>query len=490
MDARFIRAPFRRMLVSRPRHSALGLLIVDVLISLHLARMNRVPLVCLRGEQDEDSPLLHLSVEGVSLVDNAFVRSRAVSRMWTRLLGLIRFKDGVVSPRHHLVNASLVVLYAGLTVLATLLRPRIRGFWNRGIRLAQAPLVSLSTRRRSRVMRWAIERLASWKLPKRDRDADRRERVLQARARLLTQLDESRRSIPPRRQVHHGYDVRRLCVEQPLEVSLRPADEARARQLAGDLGLLDRPLVALHVREGGSKRDAGTGGFKRDVSRDARIESYLPAVDYLVSCGYTVVRIGDQGMSPCHRPGLVDAATHPEHDLLLDLWCVRNCRFFIAGDSGPYMLSWLFNVPCLAVNITNVLGVFPLRPSDVYLIKTVQDVATGREIPLSELLTTEVLTTLRRRIAKEGALRYVDNDAEDILAAVEEMERGLRHREPQSALQQVYHQRIRAIREGPLVRAKLSEKVGSGEVLLGEGRVSYAFVARHFGGAADPEGLP
>lgn len=485
MDARFIRAPFRRILVARPRHHAFGLLVPDVTVLLHIARLSRVPLVFLRGEQGEDSPLLHLSVEGVSIVDNAFVRSRTVSWMWTRLLGLIRFKDGVVAPRHYIINASLVVLSAGLTVLAALLRARIRGFWNRGIRLAQAPLVSLSTHRRSRWTRAAIELLARWKMPKRDRDADLRERVLQFRTRLLTRLDESRRNIPVRREAHHGYDIRRLCVEHPLQVSFRPSDEATVRQLAADLGLLDRPLVALHVREGGSKRDAGTGGFARDVPRDARIESYLPAVDFLVSRGYTVVRIGDPGMRPCQRPGLVDVATHPRHSLLLDLWCVKNCRFFIAGDSGPYLLSWLFNVPCVAVNNTNVLGVFPLRSSDRYTIKTLQAVATGREVPLSELLTADVFTHLRRRIVKEGVYRYVDNDEQDILAAVQEMERDLAHPVPESAMQQEYRRAIQSLRQDPRLQGKLNQKTDGGEVLLGDGRVTDAFVTRHFGPAAD-----
>jgi len=489
MDARFIRAPFRRLLVSRPRHHAFGLLIPDVIVLLQIAKLSGVPLVFLRGERGEDSPLLHLSVEGVSIVDNGVVGSPALSRAWTILLRWFRFKDLLLSPpRLHVINAGLFVVDAGLGALAALLLLRLRRPWNTVVQAVQTRLVNLPTHKLSRWTRWGravSDALDRWKIPKRDRDADVRERVLTLRGQLLAWLDERRRNIPVRREAHHGYDIRRLCVEHPLQVSLRPSDEATARQLAADLGLVDRPLVALHVRDGGSKRDAEGGGFARDVSRDARIESYLPAVDFLVSRGYTVVRIGDPGMRPCQHPGLVDLATHPRHSLMLDLWCVKNCRFFIAGDSGPYTLSWLFNVPCLGVNITNILGLFPLRPSDRYLIKTVQEVATGREIPLSELLTTSGLMTLRRRIAKEGALRYVDNDEDDILAAVQEMERGLQNSVPESVLQAQYRQRILAIRQDPRFQGKLNKKTDGGEVLLGEGRVADAFVTRHFGPAAD-----
>lgn len=492
MDARFIRAPFLRILVGRPRHHAFGLLIPDVTVLLQIAKSRDVPIVFLRGTQGEDSLLLHLAVEGVSLVDNRFVRSRTASRVWTCLLGLIRVKDSVASPRHRIVNASLVVLDAGLMALAALIvRLRIRRDWNGAIRTVQSRLTEWLERKPQVVKRFGravSELLGRFKQSKRDRDVDFRESVLQARGRILMRIDESRRSIPPARQVHHGYDVRRLCLEQPLRVGLQPADEDRARQAARALGLHDRPLVALHVRDGGSKRDATTGGFIRDISRDAQIESYLPAVDLLVSRGYTVVRIGDPGMRPCRRTGLVDLATHAEHSLLLDLWCVKHCRFFIAGDSGPYLLSWLFNVPCLAVNITNVLGVFPLRPSDLYMIKTLQEVQTGRDVPLSEMLTSEFLAPLRRRIAKEGLLRYLDNDERDILEAAREMDDGLRAPGPETPMQRAYRRRIEEIRNGPLVRAKLSEKTGSGEVLMGAGRVVHAFAARHFGTGRPGEG--
>lgn len=494
MDARFIRAPFRRILVSRPRHHALGLLIVDVLISLHIARVSRAPLVFLRGEWGEDSPLLHLVAEDVTRLDNAVTGARMTSRAWTILMKAIRFKDGLLSPRHHLVNIGLRILDLLLTFLAaSVLRlPELpRRYWNPTLHGVQTWLESLPFAKGThlaRINRRACLFLESWKLGKQDRQAASRERVLRVRTRLSARLEESRRSIPPARQIHHGQDLRRLCVEQPLQVGFARADEDRARGIAEDLGLVGKPLVTVHVRSGGSKRDSATGGFVRDMARDAAIESYLPAVDLLVGLGYTVVRIGDSGMDPVVRAGLVDAATHPRHSLLLDLWCVRNSRFFIACDSGPYMLSWLFGVPCLAVNVTNVLGVFPLRNSDLYLLKTVEETATGREIPLLEMLTTEFLSTLRRRIAKEGALRYVDNDSVDILSAVREMEEGLRDPQQETRLQRMYRCRIEEIRNGPLVRAKLSEKTGAGEVLMGEGRVVHAFAQRHFGPVADPGG--
>ena len=384
-------------------------MIPDVLIGLFVARTIRVPLVFLRSKQGTDSPLLYLVAEGVSRIDGRFVRSSTASRAWTLLLACFRFKDGLRTPRNHVISATIVVVDAVGTVLASGLRGlfgprRLRRAWNQAVGHAQAWCgggVNAKLTRRVPWRRFVSGTLERWKfVGKFDRAKDPREWALTARARFSTRLEASRRRTPPGREVHHGYDIRRLSAEHPVRVQFSAVDDAEARAVMRSLGLVDVPLVTLHVREGGSKRSE-----PRDAARDASIETCLPAVDELVQRGFTVVRIGDPAMSPVKRPGLVDLATHPSRSALVDFWCVKNSQFFMASDSGPYLLSWLFNVPCLALNITNVLGVFPLRHTDLYLIKRVQEAASGRPVPLSEMLTEEFLSTLRRRMYKDGALQ-------------------------------------------------------------------------------------
>lgn len=490
MDAKLLRTPAGRLLVTRPRHHALGLLIVDVLIGLHVARTSRAPLLVLRGEHGEDSPMLRLTADGVRRLDVRLLHIRVASRIWTLLLAVFRFGRRVRHPRNYLIDGLLFVNDGVARGTAPAMHfPRIaRKLFNGVVRDLQAWLVDREGRGQGRRhgpwRRHVADFLDRFKVGKFDREADPRERVLDRRNRVAARLESARRPSPPGREVHHGYDVRELSASRPLNVRLSPADEETGRRFAESAGLLGRPFVALHVRDGGSKRDAETGGFDRDVARDAQIESYFEAIDALVARGFTVVRIGDPGMAPVERPGVLDLATHAQHTLLHDLWCVKNSRFFIAGDSGPYMLSWLFNVPCLAVNITNVLGVFPLRRADLYLIKGVQETATGRMVPLSEMLTDEFIGSLRRRLNKEKAFRYVDNEAADIRDAAVEMAEGLREQPLETPLQREYRARIDAIRSGPLVKAKLHEKAGTDVVFLGEGRVARVFVDRHFHGAS------
>ena len=157
-----------------------------------------------------------------------------------------------------------------------------------------------------------------------------------------------------------GLNFRRLFVEQPLQVTLGFEDAGDTEALAAALSLKGgRRIVTLHVRESGFKAAQGISDRDKDVVRNACVHSYAPAIDWLVERGFLVVRIGDSSMTPMSRPGVMDLATSPRRTLALELWCIQRSAFFIATDSGPYNLCLLFNVPCLATNMTHVIGGVP-----------------------------------------------------------------------------------------------------------------------------------
>jgi len=187
----------------------------------------------------------------------------------------------------------------------------------------------------------------------------------------------------------------------------------RARVVARGIDA-ERKLVTLHVREPAYKAALGIADRWKDHVRNARIDSYFEAIDWLVAQGYLVVRIGDPQMTPVRRAGVIDLATSEPRDAQLELWCVLHSRFFISTDCGPYNLAVLGNVPCLATNMSHVIGGYPLRRHDMYLLKRVVDVKTGRELDLSELLEPG---RLKHRWDPEQ-FAFCDNTAAEILDGV------------------------------------------------------------------------
>jgi putative glycosyltransferase (TIGR04372 family) len=255
-----------------------------------------------------------------------------------------------------------------------------------------------------------------------------------------------------------GLNMRRLLAEEPLAVRLSDEDLREVQPQVQALGLSDgQPIVTLHVREAGYKASTGVEDRAKDTVRNARIESYLPAIDWLVSHGYTVVRIGDSSMAPLQRDGVIDLATLPSHSLGLDLYYVKRSAFFIATDSGPYNLSLLCDTPCLATNMTHVLGAYPLRARDRYVVRRVDDLSENRELTLNDMLTPQHLK-FRWDSSK---YRFHDNSPEDILDGVQEMVSVTRGPWQPSAVQRAFRDTIVSFLATDYGRRKLKQPAGT-----------------------------
>jgi putative glycosyltransferase (TIGR04372 family) len=203
---------------------------------------------------------------------------------------------------------------------------------------------------------------------------------------------------------------------EPLRLELRPSAQRRVNQLLQRAGLdSSRPIVTLHVRESGFRQRDAARQQEIDRIRDARIDTYRQAVDWVVARGYQVVRIGDPTMTPCDWPGTIDLATAPWRSGEFELWTMLHSRFFIASDSGPYFLGHLARVPVLAVNVIQV-GYYTVRRQDRYICKRVYDRVLARHLTIAEMLTERFI----RNPLDLNRYEWIDNSPEDIREAVQD----------------------------------------------------------------------
>lgn len=180
-----------------------------------------------------------------------------------------------------------------------------------------------------------------------------------------------------------------------------------------------QPIVVMHAREAGWKQGREVHDTKpqigrSDVCRNASIETYRPAVVWLCARGYHVVRMGDPSMSPWEPTLVEDLTRHPQAQLS----ALLQARFCVAGESGPAMLCYLTNTPCLTVNVTDPISSYPIRADGFYLLKGVTTQATERPLSLIDLLSESYLRDLRR----PHVYRYQENSPEQILSAVQAMD--------------------------------------------------------------------
>ncbi len=301
-----------------------------------------------------------------------------------------------------------------------------------------------------------------------------RERLRGTRGRLRASLERAARNSRQR----PPYYERRL-LREPVPVRLHAAADEDAASQARAHGISpDSRLVCIHAREAGYKRGSEIHETKPETGRDdrtrnARIESYLEAVDYLVEKGYTVVRLGDPTMTPLRHPGVVDLATSPARTNLLEVYCLLRSAFIIAGESAFVNVICLTNTPILLVNATEPISAYSVRAPGLFLPKTVVDKNTGHRLTNSDLLGRDY----HRWFRDIKKYMYVDNSPEEILDATREMLEWIEGRWAESPAQRSYHEAIVAAAAQLRSHSVYVQKWGLHEGFLGDGRIARVALA-------------
>ena len=296
-----------------------------------------------------------------------------------------------------------------------------------------------------------------------------RDRLRRTRRRLKGEVDQmawGRRTQPPY--------YRRQLLRDPVPVRLRPSAAADAARQAHAHGIAaDARLVCIHAREPGYKRGAEIHDTKPDAGRDdgtrnARIETYLDAVDLLVRRGYTIVRLGDPSMTPLRHPGVVDLATSPARSNLLETYCLLRAALLIAGESGLAGVTYLTNTPFLRVNSTEPISAYPIRAPGLFLMKTVIDRPSGQPLRQLDLLGSDYCSHFR----DTRRYHYIDNTPGQIREATSEMLDWIDGAWAESPGQRAYHDAAVTAAAQLRHESYYLRKWGLDDGFLGDGRIA------------------
>lgn len=296
-----------------------------------------------------------------------------------------------------------------------------------------------------------------------------RHRLRGVRGRVRSSLEEVTRTrgLPP-------LYFERQRLRERVEVRLHPEAHKQAAALARAHGIpTDAPLVCVHARERGYKQGREVQDTKHDGrddgARNARIESYLAAVDELVGRGYTVVRLGDSSMTPVQHPGVVDLATSKTRTNLLEVYCLLRSDLLIAGESGLAGVTYVTNTPFLLVNATEPIAAYPVRAPGLFLPKAVMDRRDGRRLTNDDLLAVDY----HRQFRDTRRFKYIDNTPEEIREATREMLEWLSGEWTETPDQRRYHETIVAAADHLRRRGSLHvRKWGLHDGFLGDGRIA------------------
>ncbi len=171
-------------------------------------------------------------------------------------------------------------------------------------------------------------------------------------------------------------------------------------------------FVCLHVRESGFRNDKG-----RREYRNSNIKNYIPAIKEIVSKGGWVVRMGDDSMTPL--PEMKNVIDYPFTEFksdFMDLFLIKNCRFFIGCQSGIFDVAKLFSKPTLLLNMYNWTFGGPLHIKDRGILKHIYSRKDNRYLSIKEMFSGGWEMQNMNGIVNNFV--YVENSKEEIFDAV------------------------------------------------------------------------
>ena len=204
----------------------------------------------------------------------------------------------------------------------------------------------------------------------------------------------------------------RNVLEEDYQVDLPVKLKKNCEGLLSELGVTRKKYVCLHIRTTHYK---GTLDKENNGFRNAKPETYIPAIRYLVSKGLTVVRLGDavQNLIP-PIDGYVDYANSPFKSEEMDIYLIKNCYFYFGTNSGIYDLAVLLGVPMLTVNVTEVMAAKPFNRRDVMIYKRIKRIGDVEPLPFKNYLNMSTPVSL-------DTFEFVDNSPDDLIEAIDQI---------------------------------------------------------------------
>ncbi len=207
--------------------------------------------------------------------------------------------------------------------------------------------------------------------------------------------------------------------KKPL-ISFPDKDIRAAQEQLNENIPIGQKFVALHVR------DNGFYNIPSQNTRNAEIQSYLPAIKYLINKGYAVIRLGDKSAKSINSMTeecgnlLFDYAHSDIQSEMMDAYILSHCEFYIGLASGPASMPMLFGINSVNVNWYNVSNAPNFLKGDITTFKVFKYKENDTLVPFEKLFHEPFNLNPTQHILNEHGVYFSDNTEEDILNTIQE----------------------------------------------------------------------
>lgn len=154
--------------------------------------------------------------------------------------------------------------------------------------------------------------------------------------------------------------------------------------------------------------------------RDANFSCFLLTINYLISKGYTVIKIGrSSNKININDKNFIDYSYDLFEDSL-DLFLMHKCKFYISNSTGLDHLAFAFNKPML-INTPTINDFFIEKKNIVYLLRPYFSKKKNRDLNIDEIIKKNLAFKLKSWHFKEQEVEISDNSPEQILLACKDL---------------------------------------------------------------------
>ena len=159
--------------------------------------------------------------------------------------------------------------------------------------------------------------------------------------------------------------------------------------------------------------------------RNMDVDTYIEGIKYLISKGYTIIRIGNIVSKPVDfmDDNFIDYSVSNEISPFLDIFMLSISDFVVGSSSGATDVAAVFNKPYLGVNYVPFLF-SPFGFDNMYIPKRLINLKNECSVIPFKNVTDIDDTKLfdGKYVLEKYGISYIDNTAHEILDAVVEME--------------------------------------------------------------------
>lgn len=160
--------------------------------------------------------------------------------------------------------------------------------------------------------------------------------------------------------------------------------------------------------------------WSHHAHRNGNFSNYLLAINYLISEGYTVIKIGRaENKVNINNKNFIDYSYNMYQDYL-DLFLMHICKFYISNSTGLDHLAFAFNKPML-INTPTINDFFVEKKNIIYLLRPYFSKTMNRELNIEEIINQKLTFKLKSWYFKEQNIEIIDNSPEQILLACKDL---------------------------------------------------------------------